>query len=92
VGGLAEGIPLKTSQRTLAPRQIAQKKSICPDFGASADRSGAIAPGDPIKSDQKTWRRAIWYLAMCWLSAVALFTGFKLLTFERQTDGSQSQS
>jgi hypothetical protein len=39
------------------------KTPIYPAFGTAADRSDAMAPGaEPIKSDQKTWRRAIWHL------------------------------
>jgi hypothetical protein len=52
-----------------------------------------MAPEEPIKSDQKTFGAGpfdIW-LSSC-LSAVALFTGFGLLAFERQIDGPQYQS
>jgi hypothetical protein len=38
--------------------QCVVQKSIGPGFGTATDRSGVMAPAEPIKSDQKTWRRA----------------------------------
>jgi hypothetical protein len=80
----------------LAPQRIALKQSIDPDFGTAADRPGVMPPGDPVhqerpKSPKKLGaaRASIWHLAICWISAVALFTGFELLSFERQADGPQ---
>jgi hypothetical protein len=58
---------LKIGQRTSAPPTDSAwcQKVDLPDFGPAADRPGAMAPEEPIKSDQRTWRRAGPFAAHC---------------------------